>query len=91
MKTLSKTEKTAVKKVKAQASTKIEVRSYRGHSLSSKVKATGKSPRVAHNQDWISDFSGMTMKEISEVKACPHDRNKGAFSYMIKHGFVTIG
>ena len=93
MSKLNKAEKTAVKKVKAQASTKVEVKAFGGYPLGNKVIATGKSPRVGHNQDWVSDFDGMTMAQIRDLKTseCTHDRSKGAFSYMIKYGYITIG
>ena len=52
---LSKAEKTAVKKVKAQASAKVEVKGMGGYPVNATIKATGKQPRAGHNQDWVDD------------------------------------
>jgi len=93
---LSKAEKTAVKKVKAQASTKVEVKGMGGYLVTATISATGKQPRAGHNQDWVDAFDGLTIGDFIAIKASDKilggfQRDTSALRYFVKHGFVTIG
>ena len=93
---LSKAEKTAVKKVKAQASAKVEVKGMGGFPVTATIKATGKQPRAGHNQDWVDAFDGLTIGDFIAIKnsdkmLCGFQLDTSDLRYMVKHGFVSIG
>tara|TARA_R110000744_G_scaffold128459_4_gene235551 strand:+ start:585 stop:908 length:324 start_codon:yes stop_codon:yes gene_type:complete len=104
MKTLSKTEKTAVKKVKAQASTKIEVKAnsigrYAGDDVITFLQA--KNARVGKNAVWGQRFNGYTVAEVKALKPMAKVRayegghiletDAAALNYMVKHNYISIG
>ena len=103
MKTLSKTEKTAVKKVKAQASTKIEVKAnsigrYAGDDVITFLQAA--NARVGKNAVWGQRFNGYTVAKLKALKPTAEVRmyegghiletDAAALNYMVKHNYVAI-
>jgi|13_taG_2_1085334.scaffolds.fasta_scaffold23436_2 hypothetical protein len=93
---LSKAEKTAVKKVKAQASTKVEVKGMGGYLVTATISATGKQPRAGHNQDWVDAFDGLTIGDFIAIKNSDKmlggfQRDTSALRYMVKYGYITVG
>ena len=93
---LNKAEKTAVKKVKAQASTKVEVKGIGGYLAPANIVATGKQPRAKHNQEWVDAFDGLTIGDFIAIKNSDKmlggfQRDTSALRYMVKYGYITIG
>tara|TARA_R100001082_G_scaffold93190_1_gene59961 strand:+ start:626 stop:916 length:291 start_codon:yes stop_codon:yes gene_type:complete len=93
---LSKAEKTAVKKVKAQASAKVEVKGMGGFPATATISATGKQPRAEHNQEWVSSFDGLTIGDFMAIKNSDKvlggfQRDTSALRYMVKYGYITVG
>tara|TARA_R100000963_G_C4547824_1_gene42095 strand:+ start:145 stop:471 length:327 start_codon:yes stop_codon:yes gene_type:complete len=100
---LNKAEKTAVKKVKAQASSKVEVKAnsigrYPGDNVITFLQAN--NARVGKNAVWGQRFNGYTVAELKALKPTAKVRmyeggvvletNAGALNYMVKHNYVAI-
>jgi hypothetical protein len=99
---LNKAEKTAVKKVKAQASTKVEVKAnsigrFPGDYVITFLQAA--NARVGKNAVWGQRFNGYTVAKLKALKPTAEVRmyegdiletDAAALNYMVKHNYVAI-
>ena len=103
MSKLNKAEKTAVKKVKAQASTKVEVKAnsigrFSGDCVITFLQAS--NARVGKNAVWGQRFNGYTVAKLKALKPTAEVRmyegghiletDAAALNYMVKHNYVAI-